>query len=311
MPLQVARPVKWWPYSVLPPPHVLLATLFPTLQGWQEKTYWDKFASALSVPTIFLLVITLPVVDSETNEDDASIDGTIVEPVSRPPLAHSAPAVSVEPREIEPESEWERYRRRSLIRHGSHQLVPNLSSSMPLPLEQEETAVESAIAPSPRPSSLPPKSASNLPSISNANDECAPWNRWLVCLQLFSGPLFAVFVLWANLAEDWDEPGRELVKMVLYTLLFSLVLLAVLLLTTSEHQRPKFHYILCFLGFIISIAWISTVAGEVVGVLKAFGVILGISEALLGLTIFAAGNSIGDLVADITVARLGYPVMAL
>ncbi|GJN68643.1 hypothetical protein PLICBS_002686 [Purpureocillium lilacinum] len=311
MPLQVARPVKWWPYSVLPPPHVLLATLFPTLQGWQEKTYWDKFASALSVPTIFLLVITLPVVDSETNEDDASIDGTIVEPVSRPLLAHSAPAVSVEPREIEPESEWERYRRRSLIRHGSHQLVPNLSSSMPLPLEQEETAVESAIAPSPRPSSLPPKSASNLPSISNANDECAPWNRWLVCLQLFSGPLFAVFVLWANLAEDWDEPGRELVKMVLYTLLFSLVLLAVLLLTTSEHQRPKFHYILCFLGFIISIAWISTVAGEVVGVLKAFGVILGISEALLGLTIFAAGNSIGDLVADITVARLGYPVMAL
>jgi sodium/potassium/calcium exchanger 6 len=48
-----------------------------------------------------------------------------------------------------------------------------------------------------------------------------------------------------------------------------------------------------------------------VGVLKTVGVILNISEALLGLTIFAAGNSVGDLVADITVARLGYPVMAL
>ena len=60
----------------------------------------------------------------------------------------------------------------------------------------------------------------------------------------------------------------------------------------------------------ISIAWISTIAGEVVGVLKTFGVVLNISEALLGLTIFAAGNSIGDLIADITVARLGYPVMA-
>jgi sodium/potassium/calcium exchanger 6 len=31
----------------------------------------------------------------------------------------------------------------------------------------------------------------------------------------------------------------------------------------------------------------------------------------LGLTVFAVGNSLGDLVADITVARLGYPVMAL
>ena len=31
----------------------------------------------------------------------------------------------------------------------------------------------------------------------------------------------------------------------------------------------------------------------------------------MGLTIFAVGNSLGDLVADVTVARLGYPVMAL
>lgn len=111
--------------------------------------------------------------------------------------------------------------------------------------------------------------------------------------------------------EDWDEPGKVLIKMIMYTLLGSLVLLGTLLLFTSEDRRPKHHYFLCFLGFIISIAWIATIAGEVVGVLKTFGVVLGISEALLGLTIFAAGNSVGDLVADITVARLGYPVMAL
>jgi sodium/potassium/calcium exchanger 6 len=65
------------------------------------------------------------------------------------------------------------------------------------------------------------------------------------------------------------------------------------------------------MGFIVSIAWISTIANEVVGVLKAIGVILNMSDAILGLTIFAVGNSLGDLVADITVARLGFPVMAL
>jgi sodium/potassium/calcium exchanger 6 len=64
-------------------------------------------------------------------------------------------------------------------------------------------------------------------------------------------------------------------------------------------------------GFVVSITWISSIADEVVGVLKSIGVILNISDAILGLTIFAVGNSLGDLVADYTVAKLGYPVMAL
>uniref|UniRef100_A0A8H7TPH7 Uncharacterized protein n=1 Tax=Bionectria ochroleuca TaxID=29856 RepID=A0A8H7TPH7_BIOOC len=63
------RPVSWWPYWMLPPPHVLFTTLFPTLQGWRDKTIWDKFVSTISVPSIFLLVITLPVVESESTED--------------------------------------------------------------------------------------------------------------------------------------------------------------------------------------------------------------------------------------------------
>ncbi|CRK41930.1 hypothetical protein BN1708_008597 [Verticillium longisporum] len=137
------------------------------------------------------------------------------------------------------------------------------------------------------------------------------WNRWLVALQLFTGPLFSVAILWANMYDDLEQPGKVLVRMTLISLLGSTILLGILLLTTSPDRKPKYHFLLCFLGFIISIAWISTIAGEVVGVLKAVGVILGISEALLGLTVFAAGNSVGDLIADITVARLGYPVMAL
>jgi sodium/potassium/calcium exchanger 6 len=99
--------------------------------------------------------------------------------------------------------------------------------------------------------------------------------------------------------------------MILYSLLSSLIVFAILILTTTPSKPPKYRFLLCFLGFVVAIAWISTIANEVVGVLKAFGVILGISDAILGLTIFAVGNSLGDLVADITVARLGYPVMAL
>ena len=178
-------------------------------------------------------------------------------------------------------------------------------------LQTDDTLVTSLTAAHGEPAPGAAKAASDILSVSNENERTLAWNRWLVCLQLFTGPLFAVFILWANISDDWESPGRELIRMVLYTLLFSLILLAILVLFTSEQTRPKYHYLLCFMGFIISIAWISTIAGEVVGVLKTFGVVLGISEALLGLTIFAAGNSVGDLIADITVARLGYPVMAL
>ena len=135
------------------------------------------------------------------------------------------------------------------------------------------------------------------------------WNRWLVIVQVFTAPLFVTTIFWANMDEDLSV--RLYIRLVLGSLLFSLVILFVLLLTTSHDHAPAFRPLLCFLGFAVAIAWISTIANEVVGVLKAIGVILNISDAILGLTIFAVGNSLGDLVADITVAKLGYPVMAL
>jgi sodium/potassium/calcium exchanger 6 len=147
------------------------------------------------------------------------------------------------------------------------------------------------------PSELPP---------SSVND----WNRWLMAVQIFTAPLFVMLIIWANSSDDQLDL-KYVLHLVLYSLLGSLVVFVILLLTTSPDRVPKYRFLFCFLGFVVSITWISTVANEVVGVLKAFGVILDISDAILGLTIFAVGNSLGDLVADITVARLGYPVMAL
>jgi sodium/potassium/calcium exchanger 6 len=80
---------------------------------------------------------------------------------------------------------------------------------------------------------------------------------------------------------------------------------------TQPQPPSRLRPLLAFIGFIVGICWIATIANEVVSLLKTLGVILNISDSLLGLTVFAVGNSLGDLVADITVARLGYPVMAL
>ncbi|RDA90352.1 hypothetical protein CP533_3376 [Ophiocordyceps camponoti-saundersi (nom. inval.)] len=286
---QAAGTLRWWPNWALPPPDVLLATLFPTLQDWREKSYWDRFLSAVSVPSIFLLVITLPVVDTEASEDAVCMQ----DPVSSGPgygtVQASAPAISVIPADEQAEEDWN----------------DDYASPFPGAGPGADTSAEATGV------AVSAKAPSEIRSVSNVDNEPPLWNRWLVCLQLLGGPLFSTLVLWANLREGMTQPVRQLVRMIAFSLLLSVLLLSVVLLTTTKQRRPRLHYLLCFLGFVIGVAWISTIAGEVVGVLKAFGVILDISEALLGLTVFAAGNSIGDLVANITVARLGYPVMAL
>lgn len=65
------------------------------------------------------------------------------------------------------------------------------------------------------------------------------------------------------------------------------------------------------MGFLVSVIWIYTIANEIVNLLTAFGVILNISNTILGLTFLAWGNSLSDYVADVVSARQGYPNMGI
>ncbi|KAH8890871.1 hypothetical protein GQ53DRAFT_782167 [Thozetella sp. PMI_491] len=311
------KPVRWWPYKLLPAPHVIYGTLFPTLQGWKEKTVWDKLVSLISVPSILALVTTLPVVETERDSHDG--ESTVADPPTPGSPGRTAPPIAVDRAGVVSETEWQEYRRRTRSNTSRSQSTATISplligidppsDSELNPAQHGNPLASSTGALSQRPPR--PSRGAEIASSVTTEDAEAGWNRWLVAVQIFTGPFFVVIILWANMREDLDHPGKMLLKMILCSLLTSLCILAVLLTTTSADRKPKYHFLFCFLGFVISVAWISTVAGEVVGVLKAFGVILGISEAILGLTIFAVGNSLGDLVADVTVARLGYPVMAL
>ena len=84
----------------------------------------------------------------------------------------------------------------------------------------------------------------------------------------------------------------------------------------SGHKRcyfsdrpPRWRPLFSFIGFCVAVVWIYALANEVVALLKVFGVALGFSDAILGLTLLAWGNSISDLVADVAVARRGFPRM--
>lgn len=79
-----------------------------------------------------------------------------------------------------------------------------------------------------------------------------------------------------------------------------------------EKEPPKTEQIpVVLVAFVMSVFWISTVAGELLNCLAALGQILNLPPTILGLTVLAWGNSVGDLVADVAVAKAGQPALAM
>ncbi|KAF9183820.1 hypothetical protein BGZ51_003730 [Haplosporangium sp. Z 767] len=128
------------------------------------------------------------------------------------------------------------------------------------------------------------------------------WSRTATTIQMLLAPAFI-----ATVVSSAVEEGYIAIPLALCV---GAVLSFLIRRFSTEELPPKFYGALCFVGFLVAITWIFLVANEVVGILQAFGMIFGVSDAILGLTIFAMGNSLGDLVANITIARMGFPRMA-
>ena len=65
------------------------------------------------------------------------------------------------------------------------------------------------------------------------------------------------------------------------------ILSSIILLRTTTDQAPKWYWMVSFAGFVIALNWIFLLANSMVGLLQAIGAILSISDAIMGLTIFA------------------------
>lgn len=193
--------------------------LFPTVGEIKEKTPINIFISLLAVPTVLLLTVTIPVIET---------DHRIQEVINESAISSESdvPTLQIESNSID-----------------------------------DDTGTVNG---------------SNAPRASQYRG----WIKWLLCVQCVCAPV-AVYVMNMYDADDFRSN--------LFFVVFGGILLSCLVayFTESNVAPLKLLPILCFIGFVVSISWISTVAVEAVGILKAYGVIFGISDAILGLTVFA------------------------
>ncbi|NXQ18962.1 NCLX protein, partial [Peucedramus taeniatus] len=134
------------------------------------------------------------------------------------------------------------------------------------------------------------------------------WKRPLNCLHILTSPLLCVLTLKSGAYGLYQIQGIFPVWG-LVTLVASALAL-IIFITTSNEEPPKYHCVFAFLGFLASAMWINAAATELVNILRTLGVIFQLSNTVLGLTLLAWGNSIGDTFSDLTMARQGYPRMA-
>lgn len=235
--------------------------LFPTLIGFRKKSIFSKISSILSVPVIFLLATTLPVV--RENALVASSSGGVQ------------------------------------LNDDTAELLEDYDD------DNEEDQANDMLM----------------------NTEETNWLKWLTAVQLIGAPILISFVL---ITQDIFSAA---IVLPIALAVGSLVSIA-FWLTTSATKQPRLYWMMCFIGFGIAVVWIFLIANEVVSVLQAIGMAIGVSEAILGLTVFALvstcnffflgripnknidiylkqGNSLGDFVANVTMAKMGYPLMAM
>ena len=94
-------------------------------------------------------------------------------------------------------------------------------------------------------------------------------------------------------------------------ILVAFVIALVILRYTDDDKMPLVAGIpLSLYGFFIAATWIDSIGSALVDLLQFFGTFLKIPPGILGMTVLAVGNSMGDLSSNLALAKNGLPNMA-
>ncbi|XP_058105846.1 cation/calcium exchanger 1-like [Magnolia sinica] len=132
----------------------------------------------------------------------------------------------------------------------------------------------------------------------------------VVCEEEWSKPFAVISVTLAPvlMAALWNSQNGDMglkSDLVIYQIsgLMGLIL-GVLAFFTTDWCGPPKRFLLIWVagGFFMSVIWSYIIADELVALMVSIGNIAGISPSILGLTVLAWGNSLGDLIANVALS---------
>lgn len=131
------------------------------------------------------------------------------------------------------------------------------------------------------------------------------WSKPFAVISVILAPILLA-TLWNSQREDMNSKA----KLVIYiaSFLIGMVLGNIAFVTTKMSRPPKLCLFPWLAGrFVMSITWTYIIAEELVSLLVSLGNIIGISPSILGVTVLAWGNSVGDLISNVAMALHGGP----
>lgn len=130
--------------------------------------------------------------------------------------------------------------------------------------------------------------------------------RLLHRIRAVVAPIPAMIFAWALLFLPEDQSILS-TKPLTWAIICSVgAFLSILIFaTTSTIGPPRFFPLHVLIAFAYSILWIYAVSSQLVASLSLAGGVAGISTTIIGILVLAWGNSFGDLVADVALARNG------
>lgn len=134
------------------------------------------------------------------------------------------------------------------------------------------------------------------------------WCRLLNSLHCITAPLVLTL---ATRIGSTENPSLFHLPLPVLVLVPGVIISALVLKTSGANEPPKYHPLFAYFGFIMSIFWVYLLATEIISLLKTVGMVFSMSDTAIGLGVLAWGNSLGDIVANISLADAGYPRMAL
>ncbi|KAL9181417.1 hypothetical protein ACHAXT_010222 [Thalassiosira profunda] len=135
---------------------------------------------------------------------------------------------------------------------------------------------------------------------------CEDYNRSLVACAIACSPLWMCFYLTTKM-DDF-----EAFPFALGPCCVSFALGGMVLKYAPKESLPlRFSLPISLYGFLIAATWIDVISGELVNVLEFSGVVLWIPAPIMGMTVLAWGNSVGDWTTNGTLAMRGLADMSM